>query len=100
MTWFGVRCVIEMPEREIFEERITIWQASSHEEAIGKAEVEARAYAEGVGASTGFAQSYELTESPGDGVEVFSLMRESRLAPSDYLNQFFDTGLERQRDAD
>jgi len=35
-----------------------------------------------------------------DGDEVFSLIRESELAPDDYISRFFDTGKERQRDAE
>jgi hypothetical protein len=34
---------------------------------------------------------------PADGAEIFSLMRDSDLAPEDYLDSFFDTGTEGQR---
>ena len=39
-----------------------------------------------------------LNESlQASGVEVFSLLRESGLAPSEYIDAFFDSGTERER---
>jgi hypothetical protein len=38
-----------------------------------------------------------LFGEPVDGAEVFSLMRDSQLAPAEYLDAFFDTGSERQQ---
>ncbi len=50
---------------------------------------------------TGFAQAYgPLDDDPGDGVEVFSLMRTSDRDAADYLTRFFDTGDERQQKID
>jgi hypothetical protein len=46
--------------------------------------------------SRSVAQSYELYDEPGDGAEVFSLIRVSDLEPSDYVDRYFDTGTERQ----
>jgi hypothetical protein len=44
-----------------------------------------------------FAQSYPLADAPPrDGAEVFSLTRSSALPPKAYVEQFFDTGRERQ----
>lgn len=106
-SWFAVRCVFAtgwLPRDEatpIYEERITLWRASSAEEAIERAEIEALEYAGGIDESPdtylGLAQSYRLVDPPGDGAEVFSLMRESSLAPDDYLGAFFSTGTERQQ---
>ena len=51
----------------------------------------------------GLAQSFHLCVGARpleDGDEVFSLIRESELAPNDYISRFFDTGKERQREAD
>jgi Domain of unknown function (DUF4288) len=104
--WYAVRCVFvagggsEDTERT-YEERVTLWQARNHEEAIQRAEAEARDYAEGIAPAEylGLAQSYQLFDAPADGVEVFSLLRESGLAPSAYLDAFFDTGSERQQDS-
>jgi hypothetical protein len=46
----------------------------------------------------GLAQAYRLGDPPGDGAEVFSLVRGSDLGDEAYLDTFFDTGTERQRD--
>jgi len=89
-----VRCVFKFPPRPdspegsvaIYEERVTIWQAESHAAAIAQAEAEAETYVADING-----------EYVADGAEVFSLMRDSDLKPSAYLNHFFDTGRERLR---
>jgi hypothetical protein len=93
-----VRCIYRNAEkRTSYEERITLWRAESFEIAIERAESEAREYAELVNLRyLGFAQANRFAEEPGDGVEVFSLYRDSDLDSEDYLNTFFDTGTERQ----
>jgi hypothetical protein len=102
--WFAVRCIFATgwpPEArdKTYEERITLWKAQSGEEAIARAEAEALEYASSVldSPSTylGFAESFRLEAPPGDGTEVFSLMRDSGLGPVDYLARFFATGAER-----
>ena len=104
-AWYSVRCVFAVgwpPEAvgETYEERITIWQARSAEEAILRAEAEALEYAaiieESPSTYIGLAQSYRLSDELTDGAEVFSLMRDSKLAPEEYLDTFFDVGTERQ----
>lgn len=95
--WYGVRCVVALRGRGTFEERVTLWTAASHGEAIRRAEEEVRLYASDEDEEyTGLAQSFELFDEPGDGAEVFSLMRDSDLDDASYLNRFFDTGAERQ----
>ena len=105
LSWYSVRCVFAVgwpPEAagETYEERITLWRARSTEEAIERAEAEALEYAagieEGPDSYTGLAQCYRLGDEPGDGAEVFSLMRDSNLKPDAYLDRFFDTGAEHQ----
>jgi hypothetical protein len=105
LSWYSVRCVFAVgwpPEAagKTYEERITLWHASSAEEAIARAEAEALEYAavieEAPSTYTGLAQCYQLVDEPGDGAEVFSLMRASQLEPDAYLDRFFDTGAERQ----
>ncbi|WP_223246608.1 DUF4288 domain-containing protein [Curtobacterium sp. ER1/6] len=65
--------------------------------AIARAEDEAARYAVDVDAEyLGLAQAFALVDDPGDGAEVFSLMRDSDLPPDEYLDAFFDTGDERQ----
>ncbi len=96
MEWFAVRHVIENDGS--FEERITLWRTSSEDDAIRRAEEEAAAYVAVVGGNVlGLFQSYLVGESPGDGGEVFSLIRRSELPANRYLNAFFDTGDEIQR---
>jgi hypothetical protein len=109
--WYAVRCVFRaaenrpwgptdlQPGASAYEERITVWRASSPHEAIARAEAEAKEYAETLGDTyVEFAQAYHLFDSPGDGAEVFSLIRDSPLEPGEYVDRFFDTGNERQRD--
>jgi pentatricopeptide repeat protein len=100
-SWVSVRCVLIFPgkPRSTFEERITLWYAESMADAIALAEAEARDHAEAVGAQyTGLAQGYALVDEPEHAAEVFSLMRDSDLSADAYLDQFFDTGDERQRE--
>jgi hypothetical protein len=98
--WFAVRCVVQHPDLGVYEERLTLWQAASFDDAIGLAEDEVRDYAQALGSASyaGLAQAYELYDQPGHSAEIFSLMRVSALPAADYLTTFFDTGSERQRD--
>lgn len=97
-SWFGVRCFFKVLEAS-FEERVTIWRARSHEEAISMAEAEASEYADALGGVEylNLAQSYLIGDRPEHGSEVFSLVRDSDLSDDDYLDTFFNTGTERQR---
>lgn len=103
--WYAVRCIFAVgwpPQAagSTYEERITLWRASSADEAIARAEAEALDYAATIGESPGtylgLAQSHHLSGAPAEGAEVFSLMRTSDLDPGTYLDTFFDTGAERQ----
>jgi hypothetical protein len=97
--WYAVRCIFRLPADDGFayEERITLWRATSHEEAVERAETEASTYMDGLEFKyLKLAQSFHLFEPPDDGKEVFSLIRESELPPDEYLNAFFDTGNESQ----
>jgi len=101
--WYAVRSVFETPAdggESAYEERITLWVAGTVDEALEKAAAEASEYAEFAGATylAGFAQAYHLADAPPrDGAEVFSLTRDSALAPRAYVERFFDTGTERQQ---
>ncbi|GAA1552393.1 hypothetical protein GCM10009804_06730 [Kribbella hippodromi] len=104
--WYAVRCVIrgdKSSELTAYEERITLWQARSLDHAIERAEAEAREYAMAVTGSPnsylGLAQAYHLADAPGDGAEVFSLIRQSKHKAQKYLDRFFDTGTEHQQRA-
>lgn len=104
--WYSVRCVFEVSRdggTRTYEERITLWRAASFEDAIARAEAEAAQYATAHGAgSTRYlqlAQAFRLSDEPGDGAEVFSLMRDSPLKPTAYLDAYFDSGTERDTPA-
>ena len=110
LRWYSVRCIFEMRKGPSwqprddrlneYEERLTLWQASSFAEAIATAETEARQYASDIEVEyLGVAQAFALddeTDRPGHGTEVFSLIRASELDPADYIDRFFDTGTEYQ----
>lgn len=91
-----MRCVFEA-QRGVFEERITLWRADSFERAEDEAREYAATITDSEDAYLGFAQAYRLYDTPGDGAEVFSLMRTSRRTPESYLDHFFDMGKERQQ---
>lgn len=105
MDSFAVRCIFlweRRPDQKLqylYEERITLWKASNIDEAIERAEKEAKAYAEDGGYKfLDYSQAYWLfTPVECDGIEVFSLLRESDLEESHYIDVFFDTGTEHER---
>ncbi len=81
-----------------YEERVTIWCAADFVETMNMAEAEAREYLDPTGdrshSFVGLVQAFIMSEPPGHGAEVFSLMRYSDLAPEPYLTRFFDTRAE------
>lgn len=97
--WYSVRCIFKRRDQPQYEERITVWHARSFEAAIERAEAEAIEYLK----SSDFeylrlAQAYDLrTDFIEDGTEVFSLIRSSPLGPEEYIERFFNTGSEAQR---
>lgn len=99
--FYSVRCIFKhknLSGEFLYEERITIFETSSFEEAMIMAENEAKKYADEIGCIyTGLAQSFHLiTNEIKNGSEVFSLMRKSEKNTKDYLDSFFDTGNEIQ----
>jgi hypothetical protein len=90
----------EVDSPHIYEERITLWQAASFDQAIERAEDEAKRYAAALRRTEylSVAQTYHLaTENqPGDGDEIFALLRDCALVPDEYIARFFATGDERQ----
>ncbi|MEU9432669.1 hypothetical protein [Streptomyces sp. NPDC048252] len=96
-SWYGVRCVFRHGPLGVYEERVTLWTARSADEAVERAEAEAAEYCEdleGVEYAR-LAQAFTLFGTPGDGAEVFSLMRGSTLPPGEYVDRYFATGDER-----
>ena len=98
--WFAVQCVFVVeagsvvPERgQAYEERVTLWQAADADEAMSRARAEAEKYATEAGFElVTYMTAYELYEPPKDGVEVWSLMRDSWLPPKDYVDRFVRRG--------
>ena len=111
MQWFGVRCIFELdpsygarggvtPEH-LYEERITLWRTTSIDAALELAQEEAHTYCDDETTwSLGVAQAFALFDHPQSGAEVFSLIRESALAPEQYLARHFVTDTERERIGD
>ena len=89
----------------LYEERIILVQAETHESAIKQAEVEAAEYCSHLDCiKLDFAQSFEVSDLEEEPVklhkqEVFSLMRSSDLPANQYVDLYFDTGLEHQQTA-
>ena len=105
MNSYGTRCIIRIDpcavnsKKFLYEERITVWRANSIDESISKAKTEVARYClKNKGMEyTGLCQAYCMYDSiEKEGVEVFSLIRESDLDTEDYLDAFFDNGDERQ----
>jgi len=107
MPSFSVRCLfrwLDPPNDNAlntYEERITLWQAPSIHESITMAEAEARTYAAECECEyLGYCQAYAMpTALSASSVEVFSLLRDSPLPPSQYIDTYFATGSERQGEA-
>ena len=83
----------------MFEERVTLWQAPSEDDAISQAQREAAEY---VATINGRRSSICSSRRPGFlslrlRAAGSSLIRKSSLTPAEYLNAFFDTGNENQR---
>ena len=104
VDWFAVRCIIDHGQDDerkghAYEERITLWRAASFDEAMERAEAEAIEYAAILTdvRVTDLVQAFKLFEQPGDGAEVFSLIRLHESPPDAYIDAFFDTGTEFQQ---
>ena len=102
MPSFSVRCIfrwVDAPSAGVhtYEERITLWQAPDIVASISLADAEARTYAAESGCEyLGFCQAYAMfTEVAASSVEVFSLLRDSPLQPSEYVDTYFAIGRER-----
>lgn len=85
-------------KRFIYEERITVWTARNQSFALRKAEAEATRYAKQNRLRyLGYIELFWMfNELPSNGVEVFSLLRESDLPPARYIRTHFNTGFEKQ----
>ena len=101
--WFAARCIfchLLAGTETTFEERIVLLRAASEEDAFRLAEEDAGEYAAGLEGCvyTGFVDLFHLFETEvGHRTEVFSLMRSSDLSEQEYLNRYYNTGLEHWR---
>lgn len=100
-VWYGARCVFRFDGMSdddptpAFEERVTLHRAESFEEAAEAAIRAAQAYeAEPGPVFVGTVDVYRLAEEPGDGAEVFSLLRQNEASASEYVCRFVRTGSE------
>jgi hypothetical protein len=99
--WFAVRQVFHHVDRGLYEERITLWEASTFEQAHELARQEGEVYATGddaVVVPARWSEAFHLFDPPASGREVFSDMRESELDCDEYVRAFFNTGYERTRE--
>jgi hypothetical protein len=96
MNSYGVRCIFACPKAAfntldyLYEERITVWRAKDINEALDRAIEEAYVYSRTHSFEYGgLAQAFWMfSELPIDGIEVFSLLRESNLHLEEYLSTF------------
>jgi hypothetical protein len=68
------------------------------ERAEVEAEEDATSILDGPDTYLQLAQAYQLYNEPGDGAEIFSLVRVSALQPEAHLERHFTTGTERRQD--
>lgn len=98
--WYGVRLIYRLNglSRPAYEERIIIVRAESDNYAIAEAEKYSKDYESDTTEYTGYAMAFHIFDENGPclgpGTEVFSLIRQSELAPNAYLDRFHDTGNE------
>ena len=108
MNSYGVRSVFDCPKEEfntlayLYEERVTVWKADDIDAALDRAIDEAKSYADANGFTySGLAQAFWMfSRIDVNGVEVFSLLRESDLEIEQYLDSFFSNGHERHKNDD
>ena len=98
--WYGVRLVYRLTgtSGQAYEERVIIVRAESSDDAIAQAEQYSKDYESESTEYIGYAMCFHIFDESGSclgpGTEVFSLIRESELAPNAYLDRFHDTGNE------
>jgi hypothetical protein len=91
----------EGPPSHLFEERMVILQADSRESAIATAEKEANDYADQFDNVNfaGYIDIFELAITEITvGAEFYSLIRRSNLDIDEYIDRFYDTGNECDRE--
>ena len=103
--WYGAKCIflhsdLQSENGRVYEERVVLIKAENLDEAIERAEKEAKEYAQNLEGCVylDFVNVFHIyDESIEDGTEIYSLMRDSKLSKNKYLNRFYDTGKERTK---
>jgi len=103
--WYGAKTIFSVNQNAVkgamnlYEERIVLVKAASFDEAILEAEKEAQYYAgKNDMKYLEYVNVFKLEdERIKNKIEVFSLMRDSKLSPKEYIDKYFDTGKERTR---
>lgn len=99
--WYGVKCIFlhhDLKNRNgqnNFEERVILVYANSFDDAIEKAEKEAKLYCEQLETVEylKFCNAYRIGESQiEDGTEIYSLITKSDLSSADFINTHHATG--------
>lgn len=105
--WYGARTVYNVGKTNtklnLYEERVVVLKAISFSDAILKAEKEAQDYADSDSEVKylGYVNVFKLFDDKiKNNTEVYSLMRENNLEENEYLDNFFDTGLEKTKHTD
>ncbi|HLJ56537.1 MAG TPA: DUF4288 domain-containing protein [Chthonomonadaceae bacterium] len=102
--WYSVKCLFRhendpaASEGHLYEERIIVLRAQSLDDALNMAELEAKSYA-GDGGDVqycNFASAYHIADDElTERTEVYSLLRQSPLQISEYVDRYYDEGTER-----
>jgi hypothetical protein len=96
-SWYATKCIFLHAEtkrghKQMYEERVVLLKARSFDDAIDRAETEAKEYCHDLDGCkyVGYVDAFLLSDGRiGDGTEIFSSMRRSELKPKEYLNQFY-----------
>jgi len=104
MSWYSAKCVFRHRahvadlHKFVYEERVIVLRADDLNEAVRRAEDEAKQYAtslEGV-EFTGFVAAYDTGEDEiTDLTEVYSILRDSDLQSDAFLDRYYDDRSER-----
>jgi hypothetical protein len=102
--WFGVKTIlIHLHESDstlrVYEESVLLVKADNFDDAIASAERIVRKNCSVLSCEdSGFYNAFEITDDKlSNGVEVYSIMRESKIEIDKYLDKFYDTGFERTK---
>ena len=95
--WYGAQCIFLHAEtkhglKQMYEERIVLLKASSFDEAIERAEKEAKEYCRNLDGCKhiGYVNVFHINdEKIDDGTEIFSSMQRSNLIPKECLAQHY-----------